>query len=69
MSGGLYGLLLVGAVGTIAALCAAYARQHMRVKQYRREQKENEKISQIIYANRQRSRDELLERLRTPRNH
>lgn len=69
MSWVLYGLLMVGAVGTIAALCAAHARQKMRIKQYKRNQQENEKINQIIFANQQRNRDELLERLRTPRGH
>ena len=55
--------LTVGAVWSIAALSAKLARKDEALKHAQQEGKESEKVDEVIRANANRGRDELLDRL------
>lgn len=55
--------ITVGAVWVIAALSAKAARKDEALKQAQHEEKESEKVDEVIRANANRGRDELLDRL------
>lgn len=55
--------LTVAAVWSIAALSAKLARKDEALKHAQQEEKESEKVDEIVHANANRGRDELLDRL------
>lgn len=57
-------LLVIGAVWTIAALSAKVARQKAEINQKDQEQKDYEKVDDVIRRANSLGRDECLERLR-----